>query len=126
MSPGQSVARWICPWVMRSTFNGWRVGEEGGRPVRQVRVVQDDPAPRGARQPRRTRSQRVLYVGADGQPFADCHRYLLPGGKIGGSGKPDPKWLLVDGENWSVCHDDEQWCDDCPEDHRQGAYIGRC
>jgi hypothetical protein len=43
-----------------------------------------------------TRSQFVLYRdGAD--EVARAHRYLLPDGKIGGSGLPDPKRIICCG-----------------------------
>lgn len=35
-------------------------------------------------------------------------------GELGGSGRPDPKWLLVRDEEWNIAHsDDEEPCEDC-------------
>ncbi|MCY3960092.1 MAG: hypothetical protein OXG34_00275 [bacterium] len=40
----------------------------------------------------------VWYLGPDGQELALAHQYLLPDGTIGGSGRPDPKRLILDDE----------------------------
>ncbi|MCY4437144.1 MAG: hypothetical protein OXE05_07405 [Chloroflexi bacterium] len=44
----------------------------------------------------------VIYYedlqGENLRPVALVHQYLQPDGKVGGSGRPDPKWLrLPDG-----------------------------
>jgi hypothetical protein len=46
----------------------------------------------GHHQPIGTQSQTVPYF-LNGQLIAVCHRYLLPDGSLGASGKPDPKML---------------------------------
>src|SRR3990172_8134823 len=46
------------------------------------------------RHPPCTRSQFVIYRTRDGEPVAGVHQYLLPDGRFGGSGKPDPKRLV--------------------------------
>src|SRR5688572_14036437 len=43
-------------------------------------------------QPAGTRSQIVHYHRGD-ELVAIVHQYLLPDGRIGASGLPDPKWL---------------------------------
>lgn len=43
-----------------------------------------------------TYSQIVIYWDLQGNPVAMVHQYLRPDGTIGGSGKPDPKWLIQD------------------------------
>jgi len=43
-----------------------------------------------------TSSQVVIYWDSQGNPVAMVHQYLRPDGTIGGSGKPDPKWIVVD------------------------------
>lgn len=40
--------------------------------------------------PRGTRSQFVVYRDGS-QEVARAHRYLLPSGQVGASGRPDPK-----------------------------------
>lgn len=46
--------------------------------------------------PHGTRSQFVIYTDGP-QEVARAHRYLLPSGQLGGSGKPDPKRMLCCG-----------------------------
>jgi len=41
-------------------------------------------------------SQVLIYWDSQGNPVAMVHQYLRPDGIIGGSGKPDPKWVVVD------------------------------
>ncbi len=48
-------------------------------------------------EPPGTRSLAVSYVNAAGERVFIVHLYLRPDGSIGGSGKPDPKWLFEDG-----------------------------
>ena len=44
-------------------------------------------------------SQEVTYVDVNtGDELARAHRYLLPDGRIGASGKPDPKRIWRDGK----------------------------
>src|SRR3954453_10008256 len=59
-----------------------------------------------AEEPLGTRSQLVEYFErpASNQPAcATVHRYLRPDGKIGQSGLPDPKRLIIDGQ-WFAMH----------------------
>ena len=49
-------------------------------------------APASAGQPLGTVSQRVLYL-REGMNVAVVHQYVRPDGALGGSGRPDPKWL---------------------------------
>ena len=48
--------------------------------------------------PEGTRSQMIWYLGCDGQKLALVHQYLLSDGTIGGSGRPDPKRMILDDE----------------------------
>jgi hypothetical protein len=43
-------------------------------------------------------SQIVAYFDNDGNCIVRVHQYRLRDGSLGGSGKPDPKWLLHNGE----------------------------
>ena len=47
-------------------------------------------------QPICTHSQTIEFLDADGKRIALCHQYKRRDGSIGGSGKPDPKRLIVD------------------------------
>jgi hypothetical protein len=42
-------------------------------------------------------TQMVSYREKNGLELARAHRFVLPDGSIGASGKPDPKRLLKDG-----------------------------
>jgi hypothetical protein len=55
------------------------------------------PAPPAANQPFCTSSQIVYYWDGSGQRVAVVHQYLKADGTIGGSGRPDPKYLLHEG-----------------------------
>jgi hypothetical protein len=49
-----------------------------------------------ATEPKCTLSQVLIYWDSQGNPVAMVHQYLRPDGIIGGGGKPDPKWVVVD------------------------------
>lgn len=65
-------------------------------------VLKSAPAPPEAGQPPGTMSERVWYFDLQLNRIALVHQYVLPDGSIGASGRPDPKWLWVDGEIW-IC-----------------------
>lgn len=48
--------------------------------------------------PEGSRSQMVWYLSQEGKKLALVHQYLLPDGTIGGSGRPDPKQMILDDE----------------------------
>ena len=109
--------RKVCPWGLRNRFNESRLAErEDGVTIVTV-IVSDAPVSPVANQPAGSRSQFVEYWEA-GILVAKCHRYLGPSGALGASGRPDPKWLLVDGEVWGSLHDDQTHCPDCWEPAR--------
>jgi hypothetical protein len=39
----------------------------------------------------------MLVYRIDGEPVAIVHQYLLPDGRLGASGRPDPKQVIVPG-----------------------------
>ena len=53
----------------------------------------DEKTPDSADEPPGTRSLTVSYVNEVGERVFLVHFYLRSDGSIGGSGKPDPKWL---------------------------------
>lgn len=65
--------------------------------LRRVLMKEKHPSPQPASEPYCTRSQMVSYVDSLGTEIARVHQYLRPDGTIGGSGKPDPKRLFIDG-----------------------------
>lgn len=50
-----------------------------------------------AKGPLCTRSEMVIYYTSDRTPVAWVHQYLRPDGTLGGSGRPDPKRLVIEG-----------------------------
>lgn len=60
---------------------------------------------RARREPRCTRSQMVEYFEPSGIKVAIVHQYRRRDGSIGGSGRPDPKWLRVGLEVWTTNDD---------------------
>lgn len=55
--------------------------------------------PEHSGEPYCTHSQLIAYrEHGTRKKIALVHQYLRPDGSIGASGKPDPKWLLCDGE----------------------------
>lgn len=64
-------------------------------------VVEEGYASPKSRQPRGTRSQRMLYFDR-GSPVAECHLFVHPDGTAGASQLPDPKELRLDGVRY-VC-----------------------
>ncbi len=84
---------------IRRLFND---GDYYGRMQRNeilATVESDRLAPSQAGQPAGTRSQTLWYFDAQTlERLAFVHQYVLPDGSIGGSGRPDPKRLLLDDE----------------------------
>src|ERR1700735_3469000 len=66
----------------------------------------DDPGP--PHQPPGTRSQSVPYYRM-GRKIAVCHQYVLPDGRIGASGLPDPKLIEFQG-HILFCHSRQCTC----------------
>lgn len=112
------ISRWVCLWEMRFQFNSMGFDDRVAAGELIVEEVRDDPAPPGSHQARGMRSQTIHYVTtAEREPLAECHRYIHGRGKkkgqLGGSGQPDPKWLLVGEEEWNVEHTEDGG--PCPE-----------
>lgn len=56
----------------------------------------------GRKGPLCTRSELIVYYTSDRQPVAWVHQYLRPDGTLGGSGRPDPKRLVIEGRIMAV------------------------
>jgi hypothetical protein len=78
-------------------FNEERFAEraEAGE-IKAVVVHSGTPSP-DVGLPLGTRSELVSYRDTNDLELARAHRYLLPDGSVGASGKPDPKRLFKDG-----------------------------
>ncbi len=70
--------------------------------LREILVKSSHPSPPRSGNPDCTRSQILIYATLDGKPVALVHQYMRPDGTLGGSGKPDPKMLVVAGETLFV------------------------
>lgn len=81
---------------LRQRFNELRVDERIRRGEVSTRVLVSSPAPPGLPFPEGTQSQRIAFIDATGRQFAVAHQYRKPDGTLAGSGRPDPKELLVD------------------------------
>jgi hypothetical protein len=110
---------------MRRHFNGLDLDMQVASGRLAIFLIDDDLAPSRPDLQSDSRSQYVAYVDRHGLRLAEAHRYLQPDGSLGASGLPDPKWLLVGREEWNSGHFDDEWCDDCPLDRRDGAYVGQ-
>lgn len=83
---------------LRRMFNEggyWQKIESGDLHEKPIRDGHPSPAHSG--QPFCTRSQIVAYLDAHGRKVALVHQYVLKSGRLGGSGKPDPKQLFHEG-----------------------------
>jgi len=98
MTPvSDSAVRYVDATIIRDLFNEGKYYERalsGDLTVRLARDNTPDPPPKG--QPVGTQSQ-ILYYYEAGEPVAVVHQYLRPDGTLGGSGRPDPKELRIDG-----------------------------
>src|SRR5260370_13213226 len=83
---------------LRKMFNDGKYWEQtrNGR-LRPILVANNHPSSPRAKEPICTRSQYLIYVNDKGQKVAGVHQYLRPNGKLGASGRPDPKELFVNG-----------------------------
>jgi hypothetical protein len=60
----------------------------------------------------------VSYYDSRWRLVAKAHQYLRPDGTLGASCKPDPKKLVVNGEEWIADPDPRHDCPECAR-HRE-------
>ena len=82
---------------LRKLFNEGRYADLVSYGVLSERLIRENAPSPSANQPPGTRSQILAYLDSRGNQVCIVHRYLRPDGKLGGSGKPDPKKLLHNG-----------------------------
>ncbi|HET7450046.1 MAG TPA: hypothetical protein VFJ78_05565, partial [Gaiellaceae bacterium] len=88
--------REVDPQELRRIFNnsGYRQKVETGEIIEEE--LSDCRPRRGSNQDRGTRSKRMAWKHSQtGQQVAVVHYYLKRTWLLGGSGKPDPKWVRV-------------------------------
>src|SRR5690349_1234058 len=101
MPPPRSV--YVTKKQIRDAFNAQGFAEKIRKGQVSVRVESTHPAPAHLSFWRPgTESRLLLYIGSNGAKLAQVHEYRLPDGRIGASGSPDPKRLLVGDELWIV------------------------
>lgn len=86
--------------MLRRVFNEGHYWERAESGEFQVVVESERPARPQANEPPGTLSQMVWYLDRAGTRVALVHQYRRPDGSLGGSGRPDPKRLLVEDEIW--------------------------
>jgi hypothetical protein len=88
---------------IQKLFNEGRYAERQQAGEFAAVVVKDrHPSAPKAPVPICTRSQLILYKDQRRRTVAIVHQYLTPSGKLGASGKPDPKQLWHDGVLYQV------------------------
>jgi hypothetical protein len=88
----------VSPFEIRKLFNEhgyW--SKVGSGDLHEKPIREGHPSPAKSGQPYCTRSQIVAYLDSRGRKVALVHQYVLRDGRLGGSGKPDPKQLLHEG-----------------------------
>jgi len=88
--------RYLSPCQLRHVFNGSlypRIIAEGGL---QEKYIRDEllKEPEKVNEPPGTRGQVIRYLNADGIWLVEVARYLRPDGRIGASGRLDPKRMI--------------------------------
>lgn len=92
------ASRRVSPTELRQLFNDGRYQERVIANELISSLENEHPARPEAMQPPGTLSQTFWYFDTSLRRVAFVHQYLRPDGALGGSGRPDPKWLLVDDE----------------------------
>ena len=83
---------------MQRRFNEGRYWERAQAGEFTMILMEDrHPSLMAADEPFCTHSQMVSYRDTENNEIARVHQYLRPDGKIGASGRPDPKRLFEDG-----------------------------
>ena len=89
----------VTPDIIRQAFNSGQFWERAqGGELRTVIKRNSHPEPPPKREPMCTRSQFIVYYTQQGEAIAGVHQYLRPDGTLGGSGRPDPKRLVLGNE----------------------------
>jgi hypothetical protein len=98
-SPSEPRIAEVAASELRGLFNEGHFSERASRGDLTVRVKpgSEHPAPSAANEPPGTVSHILQYFDDAGWLVAQAHEYLRPDGTVGGSGRPDPKWLFIDG-----------------------------
>lgn len=103
----------VCPRILRRLFNDRQFVERAHKGSLIAYEKDSNLAPPGSGQPPGTRTQKVEYFARNGKRLALAIQYRRPDGTLGGSGLPDPKWLLDVDKALIPGHRDDQRCPEC-------------
>jgi hypothetical protein len=94
---------WVTPKIIRQKFNQSQMAEKATSSRLKV-ILQKNSHPESPipGEPYCTHSQLVLYKDYNGALVAIVHQYMRPDGTLGASGKPDPKYLYLEGKIYKV------------------------
>jgi hypothetical protein len=70
--------------------------------LRSELLWEGHPSPRSSGEPFCTRSQILSYYHYNNTKIAVCHQYKRPDGRVGASGRPDPKRIFIRGTVYYV------------------------
>jgi hypothetical protein len=101
--PKRYPVKWVSKKIIRHIFNSsqcWNDTKSGELTTRILKSNHGNYESKG--EPYCTKSQYVIYLTKNGEFVAAVHQYLRPDGKLGASGKPDPKRVLIKGEILAV------------------------
>jgi hypothetical protein len=107
-----------CPWILRHHFNEMRIDERSSSGELIVQVTKTHLTRASYQQPLNTTTDLLTYRTPAGLVVALAVVFRRPDGSFGASGRPDPKYVLVDGEALVPSHAGER-SDDCPECQRR-------
>lgn len=77
------------------------VGRAARGEIKEVIVHSGQPSPEVGLPPG-SRTEMLSYLDENGAELARAHRFVLPDGSIGASGKPDPKRVFKDGKIYRI------------------------
>lgn len=89
---------WVSPDIIRGIFNDGQyyqkvLGNQLTAHIKKDKLLSSVPIG----EPPGVRSQILYYYDQNGEPVAIVHQYVRPDGSLGGSGKPDPKKIFLEG-----------------------------
>ena len=94
MRPPPSRIEYVSVAALRRMFEDDRIEERERTGDLQIHILSSHDAAARLGMPPKTQTQLIAYVDGSGNHVAEAHRYLLPNGRLGASGRPDPKALL--------------------------------
>lgn len=107
MPPNSDSIEWVSKPIIRQIFNEYKFAEKAAHGEFRTEIKRNshlNSPP--ASEPYCTNSQIIMYFNED-EVVAIVHQYLRPDGTLGGSGKPDPKRLILGDRILSIRSDEK-------------------